>query len=680
MNKHIKNIMRSLLIVSGLFVFVFGSFVNRYPVSASSFANSDVGTSADASGNDVFAVEMEQTYPETGLTQMVETGVKWIRFNNVKWSEIEPNPGEYDQNALDKLEEQLYNALNAGMNLIIVVRSAPSWAQKYSGYNCGPIAENNIKDFANFMATMVDRYKDYVKYWEIWNEPDAPLNLNDPGFEKDGYFGCWGDANDTTYYGGDYFSQMLSQVYPAIKNVDPEAQVIVGGLMMDCGPNGNCSTSDKNRLKFVDGILDNGKGGNFDGFAFHAYDYYTGGLGNYSNGGWNASRATTGPVELLKADYLRNKLGQYGIVGKYLMNTELALVCDSNCLTNFEITKAYYIAQSYAGAIAKGLRRAVWYGARMGWRNTDLLTLDYQPRTQPYNAYKFGRGKLEGAVYARDITEYNGIMGFEFNLSDRRLWVIWSKDGANHQITLPETPLAIYDVYGEAKTITIQPTIGLMPYYIELTRSFYINVPLLSQNFQPILNSNFERGTQNNNPVSWEITRGPSGEPGLPAGLITTNPTEPQLDTNIPQGNASMQLGLANYACGEVPIGYAGIRQQFTVPYTPGNLPVKITFNYIIYSQDDSTSSQYDGLEVYIHDPGGVGTRQVFRDGHKGSASCSTYYRVPASGWQTGTIDLTSPVDYRGKTVTIEFRNVNQPDNGYNTLSYIDRVYIIYGP
>jgi len=68
-------------------------------------------------------------------------------------------------------------------------------------------------------------------------------------------------------------------------------------------------------------------------------------------------------------------------------------------------------------------------------------------------------------------------------------------------------------------------------------------------------------------------------------------------------------------------------------------------------------------LRFYIHDPGGVGTRQVFRDGHKGPATCAKYFRVPEEGgWKTGTIDLTSPVDYRGKTVTIEFRNVNQPD------------------
>jgi len=470
----------------------------------------------------VFGVEMYQTYPETGLTPMIQTGVKWIRYNEVKWSEIQPdNPDEYNTDALAKLEEQLYNALSEGINLIIVVRSAPSWARKYSGSGCGPIAENNIKDFANFMATMVYQYKDYVKFWEIWNEPDAPLA------NSDGYVGCWGDPNDTTYYGGDYFSEMLDQVYPAMKGSDPEAQVIVGGLLMDCGPNGDCTASNKNRLKFIDGILDHGNGQNFDGFAFHSFDYYTGGLGNYENDAWGASRATTGPVGILKADYLRNKFGQYGIINKYLMETELGLICDSNCLSVFEQTKAYYIAQSYSSAIAKDLARAVWYGARMGWRNTDLLTLDYQPRDYSYPAYQFGRGELEGAIFTREITEYNGKMGYEFNLSDRRLWVLWSKNGVSSTITLPETPLAIKNVYGDAQTVTIQPTIGLMPMYIELSRSFYLHVPILSQNDQPILNADFERGTSGGNPVNWEFTQGPSGQPGLPGGLISETQQNP---------------------------------------------------------------------------------------------------------------------------------------------------------
>ncbi len=152
---------------------------------------------------------------------------------------------------------------------------------------------------------MVTRYGDYIKFWEIWNEPDAPLVQGQT--EADGYSGCWGDPSDTTYYGGAYYSQMLDQVYDAIKAADPDAFVMVGGLMMSCGPNGNCSTNDKNILKFVDGILaerpnSKGLGRNFDIMTFHAYDYYTGGYGNYKNDAWGTNRSNTGPVTIAKGE------------------------------------------------------------------------------------------------------------------------------------------------------------------------------------------------------------------------------------------------------------------------------------------------------------------------------------------------------------------------------------------
>jgi hypothetical protein len=59
--------------------------------------------------------------------------------------------------------------------------------------------------------------------------------------------------------------------------------------------------------------------------------------------------------------------------------------------------------------------------------------------------------------------------------------------------------------------------------------------------------------------------------------------------------------------------------------------------------------------------------------------SCK-WHRVPATGWATGSIDLTSPLDYRGQTITVEFQNWNRGDGYYNTLSYIDQVMIEFGP
>ena len=50
-----------------------------------------------------------------------------------------------------------------------------------------------------------------MKYWEIWNEPDNP--------------DYWSKQDDLKSY-----SQLLSAASKAIKEVDPSAKIVMGGL------------------------------------------------------------------------------------------------------------------------------------------------------------------------------------------------------------------------------------------------------------------------------------------------------------------------------------------------------------------------------------------------------------------------------------------------------------------
>ena len=83
----------------------------------------------------------------------------------------------------------------------------PAWAQKYPGVACGPISEDALDDFAEFMAALVSRYSQppyNVRYWEIGNEPDIDRTLVD----SQSIYGCWGEKDDP-YYGGKYYGEML---------------------------------------------------------------------------------------------------------------------------------------------------------------------------------------------------------------------------------------------------------------------------------------------------------------------------------------------------------------------------------------------------------------------------------------------------------------------------------------
>jgi hypothetical protein len=306
-----------------------------------------------------------------------------------------------------------------------------------------------------------------VKNWEIWNEPDvSPEAIPDPTY----FFGCWGDESDA-YYGGGYYGEVLKAVYPKVGQADPSSKVIIGGLLLDCDPDNPPTGQDCKPAKFLEGILRNGGASYFDGVSFHAYEYYSDALGEYGNDNWNSSWDTTGPVMIAKAQFLKGVLANYGVSGKFLINTESGLLCvpewGITCEGTFQTTKAYYVPQAYTVAIAEGLKGNVWYSL-FGWRNSELLDSSLNPRPA-YYAFQFARSEIGGADFVQEVTSYPAVKVYELDRGDRLIWVIWSLDGNDHSLNLPSTPSAIFDSFGT--TVSVSNPLDLNfadgPLYIE---------------------------------------------------------------------------------------------------------------------------------------------------------------------------------------------------------------------
>jgi hypothetical protein len=431
--------------------------------------------------NTIFGIETVTT--EKGFSSVVDLKSSWIRYNGLRWSLVEPNKGERSWSAVEELEASLLRASQRGIEVILIVRSTPAWAQAIADAPCGPIKSEEIVAFGQFMYDAVMRYSQppyNVKYWEIWNEPDTvhvPEMANQP-------FGCWGDNNDE-YFGGGYYAEVLKVVSPYMKAANEEISILIGGLLLDCdpGPDPNiCSLigNDDRPPKYLEGILINGGGDYFDGVSFHAYDYYpyyAPILGDFSNANWGAAWNTTGPVAPLKAAFLRDVLAQYDITDKFLINTEVALICGPDGIaagmvgceaTNdslYEQTKARYVVQSYTTSMADGLVSNIWFSL-YGWRNSGLLYSDSTPRPA-YDAYKFGRKELQDASFQQIISTYPNVMAYQFFRHSRYVWVMWSLDGTTHTITLPGTPAFYYDFLGNPLTPSNVIDITLDPIYLE---------------------------------------------------------------------------------------------------------------------------------------------------------------------------------------------------------------------
>ena len=393
-----------------------------------------------------------------------EAGSGWVRWNGVLWGDIEPQEGFRVWENANRLEARALAVSEAGMNLIAIVRHTPAWAQAVPGYFCGPVHPEKLEAFGLFMYDLVARYSQppyNVKYWEIGNEPDIAPSISAPF----NVYGCWGDDTDP-YYGGPHYAEMLKVVYPFIKAADPDAQVLVGGLLLFCDPanppvSASGEPADCTPARFLEGILEAGGGPYFDGVSFHAYDYYYLKENAYGNTTWKNIYGENSliPVSLMKADYLQNLLARFGYPEKYLLNTETALLCgrdqgEPECRTDiFETTKANYVAQSYAVAKAEGFRANIWYHYQEGWRSSGLTGGFLQP-LPALDAFQFAAQFLEEAFYWDTLLEYEKLFGYKFVKANpegdvQELWIIWSLDGSAFSLILPDHPLAVYNVFGE---------------------------------------------------------------------------------------------------------------------------------------------------------------------------------------------------------------------------------------
>lgn len=422
----------------------------------------------------VAGIEENNIDPQNAVEHYRQLGVSWIRRNGLLWSAVEPSPGERRWEAMAALERELARYDEANFAVILIVRSTPTWAQATPGSSCGAIQPEQLSAFAEFMYDVVKRYSAppfNVHTWELWNEPDVDPALVQPN----SVFGCWGDATSPRY-GGEAYAEMLQAVYPRIKAADPGAQVLVGGLLLDCDPfnppetsPGSGNMKDCSASRFLEGVLENGGGAYFDGISFHAYDFYFGTPGQYGNLNWNSTWETTGPVAGAKASYIREMLARYGVAGKFLMNTEQALLCGSGaeetCQSEaYQRTKAGYVAQSYAGAVAEGLTANIWFSLK-GWRGSGLVDSDLNP-LPAYTAYQVAAHEIGAANFVRQLDIYPGVRVMGFEQAGDAIWLLWAVDGQTHQVRLPAPPTRIRDLYGQDLPLTMEIEVGAEPLYV----------------------------------------------------------------------------------------------------------------------------------------------------------------------------------------------------------------------
>jgi hypothetical protein len=378
-----------------------------------------------------------------------ESGAGWARVR-IGWLYIQPDPPPAEYAGWSYNDEQLGLLAETGVRLIATVADAPSWA---ADSPCAPIHLDRLDDFGQFLSDLVNRYKQppyNIKHWELFNEPDGTWPSGWAGG-----LGCW--AKENSDEDGLRYRQMLATAYAAIKDADPEATVLMGGVAYDWftaygGPFDRY---------FPDDVMAYGGGYFLDVLNFHYFPDFraewerwqrediTPTCGIVDDGVGTAYEV--GGIDLIaKTNHFRNRMSACYSVDKPIWVTEMAehgYASDHESL----VRQARYVVQGYARGLAAGVENITWYALHTpnDTYEQGLLFDDWTPKPAFY-AYRTLTAELSGYEYAYTPDAEN-VEGYTFRTPcGQEKTVAW---GTGAVIFTPAEQLRVVDREGNGNSV-----------------------------------------------------------------------------------------------------------------------------------------------------------------------------------------------------------------------------------
>ena len=132
------------------------------------------------------------------LKKAEESGVKWARVRTSFYN-VSSEKGYYEWEELDKIINGL---VEHKIKIFICINNRDINLQASERKEKSVLTNKAVQEYADAVSTLVRRYKDKVKYWEIFNEPEiTPVYAN-----------------------------TVDEASKVINQIDPDAQVLAGSL------------------------------------------------------------------------------------------------------------------------------------------------------------------------------------------------------------------------------------------------------------------------------------------------------------------------------------------------------------------------------------------------------------------------------------------------------------------
>ncbi len=282
------------------------------------------------------------------MSSLEQVGAGWVRIDG-SFPTLEPTKGTFDWTTLDN---EVADALARGLTPLVALEAVPTWATGSSSVWAPPV---DLNDYATFITAAVNRYKNSVHAWEVWNE----------------------ENNSTVFFQGNVnqFVNVLKAGYTAAKLADPSCTVVLGGL-------GLVDTT------YLNAIYERGGGKYFDVVGDHPYQFGT---------------VTDSLYYTNDLIALRNVMNAAGDTNKPIWLTEFGFTTSSSGGSYFvtEQQQAQQLAQnSVANLTLKtmGVTETFWYSGPDRTDGFGLLRSDGTAKPA-YSAYQTFTNTLGNSTY-----------------------------------------------------------------------------------------------------------------------------------------------------------------------------------------------------------------------------------------------------------------------------------------
>lgn len=179
--------------------------------------------------------------PEPTYEPLGRLGVKWARVQT-GWCRCETTKGQYDFAWLDKIVDSLSNVgIQPWFNVSYGNRIYSPNAVNEFAVGWTPIhTEETRQAWVRFVRALAEHFRDRIRHWEIWNEPNIDYFWKPEKPSPAGYV------------------ELLKLTAPKIRDSVPKAVLIGGGLASP-------------EYAFLQGCMDQGMGELVDCVSIHPY-------------------------------------------------------------------------------------------------------------------------------------------------------------------------------------------------------------------------------------------------------------------------------------------------------------------------------------------------------------------------------------------------------------------------